>query len=113
MPSIVVETPARVTVGPIFDMGAVVSMATVELAQGTQVPPFSAMVDEKGELSEQNGVVPDAIRSILNRVGAGRLHVASENASFLWEDVVDEVEHLEAGVELVSFFTHPTHGAFR
>lgn len=111
LPTATVPSVVPVEIGPVIEKKTVHTRVTaVGISDELH---HSARIDE-GRLDRDETRLPEIARSPARRVGSASLTVGDGRAVVDWSGVEDDVDRLQAGVELVTAFAiAPNQGTFR
>ncbi len=70
-------------------------------------------ISSDGSYEGDDEILSERSRSAIRRVGAATLTVSDGSAELLWEGIENEVDHLEAGVELIASMADVDRDAYR
>jgi len=107
-PEVHLELPSRVVIGPERVQGTLRTVARL-------IPEVRVddILVRAGETSEHWHKLPSVCGPYRNRVGAGVLRVREGGATFLWDDIEGEAEHLREAAELLAALVVSDAGAYR
>jgi len=102
------ELPSRVVIGPERVQGTLCTVARL-------IPEVRVedIVVRAGESSEHWHKLPSVCGPYRNRVGAGVLRVREGGATFLWDHIESEADHLRQAAELLAALVVSDAGAYR